>query len=335
MHDLQQAIHDQADSVGSHPDLSDVMRRVERRRRNSRRIGLAGAAALVVVCIGGVVAIGRRDPAPTSSSASSPTVATVPALVTEPGGLALGGVAQGVALDRHDAGAVTGPWSVVVRGPNGSLANDSAVVTFPDEAPGAALRPVHVGDEVASARDGAVIWKIAGGYARVQGDLPEADLIRIAAAVTIMSPPDGAPYPAVGPLAGFTVGAPEPYRSPSVHELRYYDSGAVGQSNALGNGLVYTGVYKGAWFEDQLLLDRSLSRVSVQGHPGIVSGVQGGNGTLAWEPSPGVVVYVGYSGGPLDGVAGSGLESLGQQSSLISAAAWDGLHAQVVEQSNG
>ncbi|MCU1397485.1 MAG: hypothetical protein JWN62_594 [Acidimicrobiales bacterium] len=335
MHDLQQAMRDQADTVGSHLDLADVMHRVHRRRRDARRIGVVGAAALVVVCIGGVVAIGRRDPSATSSSASSPTIATVPRLVTEPGGLSLDGVAQGVALDRHDAGAVTGPWSVVVRGPNGSLANDSAVVTFPDEAPGAALRPVHVGDEIGSARDGAVIWKISGGYARVQGDLPEADLIRIAAAVTIMFPPDGAPYPTVGALQGFTAGAPEPYRSPSVHELRYYDSGDVGQSNALGNGLVYTGVYLGAWFEDQLLLDHSVSRVSVQGHAGIVSGVQGGNGTLAWEPSPGVVVYVGYSGGPLDGVAGGGLVSLGEHSSAISAAAWDALHAQVVDQSNG
>ncbi|MCU1387001.1 MAG: hypothetical protein JWL72_339 [Ilumatobacteraceae bacterium] len=340
MHDLKQAIHDQADTVGSRPDLADVMRRVERRRREVRRIGVAGAGVLAVLCVAGVVVIGGRDTAPTTPLDAGPvgstaSEATAPSLVSEPGGLALGGVATGTALDRHDSGALAGPWSVIVRGPNGSLATDSAIVTFPDEAPGAALRPVMVGDVAGSARDGAVIWKISGQYARVQGDLPEADLIRIAEAVTIATPPGSAPFPTVAPISGFTIGAPEPYRSPSVHEMRYYDSAAVGEGAALGNGLTYTGVYLGAWFEDQLLLAHATTSGTVQSHPAVVSAVQGGNGTLAWEPSPGVVVYIGYSGGALDGLAAGGLAQLGERSSLISTAAWDALHPQVVEQSNG
>ncbi|MCU1396543.1 MAG: hypothetical protein JWM34_4971 [Ilumatobacteraceae bacterium] len=331
MTDLQESIRRQADTAAPHPDLDDVMRRVGRRRTETRRLGIASAAALVALCIAGVAVVGRHDPTVTETAAPTSTATPTtrpPAPVPDVGGIALAGSAERSALDRRDAAAEAGPWSVIVRGPHGSLGVDSAIVTYPDEAPGKALRPVQVGDVIGSARDGAVIWKLGIGYARVQGDLPEAELIRIADAVSVDA---GSGHAVVAPISGYTVGTPTPYRSPDVHELRYYSD--IAQDTLAG--LVYTGVFDGASFEDQLLQGDPTLGFHVDGHPAVVSTVQGGNATLAWELSPGVVAYVGYSGAQLTHETMATLQDLANASTVLTNAGWGALGAQVVEQPNG
>jgi len=73
----------------------------------------------------------------------------------------------------------------------------------------------------------------------------------------------------------------------------------------------------------------------VQNHPAVESGVNGGNGTLAWEPQPGVIAYVGYSGGAMDGAAEQALVTLADASHPLDQTQWDATNPQVVEQQNG
>jgi hypothetical protein len=66
----------------------------------------------------------------------------------------------------------------------------------------------------------------------------------------------------------------------------------------------------GGGFEDQIYAVHTDTGGLVNGKPAVVSSVFGGNGTLAWEPTPGLVAYVGYSGAPLDDKAITALQRL-------------------------
>lgn len=319
MTEIEHAIRRQAAATVTQPDLDDVMRRVSRRRGQTRRVGMVASALLVVLGVAGVVLIRRNDGA-------RPPLAPP----TDVSAIVISGAGAGSSLDRSDVNAAAGAWSVVVRRTrDGSLGAHGAVVTFPVGAPAATLRPVRVGDIDGSARDGAVIWPIAGQHAQVHGDLAEGDLIRIAAAVSIV---DG--HPALPALEGMTAQAAIPYRAASVHEVRY-GSTDVGEAAGLGNGLTYTGVFDGASFEDQLFDTRQQNGYTVQGHPAVVSDVQGGNASLAWEPAPGLVAYVGYSGAQLDAAAITSLVALAERTTSLTAAEWEATRPQVVEQQNG
>jgi len=72
----------------------------------------------------------------------------------------------------------------------------------------------------------------------------------------------------------------------------------------------------------------------VGGRPAVVSSVLGGNGTIAWEPAPGVVAYVGYSGGSLDDRAVAALRRLAERSRPLDDRQWRAVRPQRVDQAN-
>lgn len=272
--------------------------------RTIRRIAYVASAALVAVVVVVVVrAAGTDRPATRAAVPDGPFLAMV-----------IGGVPDGGTIERRDPTAVSGPWTVVVRRRDGSLGTHGAVVTFPvtDQGPG---QPVRVGRVAGSARAGIVSWPIAGARARIRGDLTRPQLLAIAAATTVVSG-----RPAVRAPAGFAVVASAPYRSPSVQEVRY-GTVSVGQDSALGAGLTYTGVVAGGGFEDQLYA-RAARRTTVGGRPAVISDLYGGNATLAWEPAPGLVAYVGYSGETLDDQAVAALRRLAERTRGLDRAQW-------------
>ncbi|WP_143049897.1 hypothetical protein [Asanoa ishikariensis] len=336
------------------PDVISFGRPDDRPRRPTRWVVVA---VLVAVALGAVTVLAFRDgpgPPPTTSAASpsatpaaSPTVTSAPSAPEHPGPpcLAVGwgqrpaprvsvaglridqATSAGSGLDRCDRTAIDGPWAVVVRGPGGSLGRQSAVVTFP-AAPLRSGRAVAVGGVGARAASGVVTWPVARKHARVRGDLSDAELVKLAALTRVV---DGRPV--VDAPAGFTVVASGPYRAPSLHELRY--GGAdVGEQDTLG-ALVYTGVTSGGWFEDQLYTEATRDGGTVDGQPAVLSGVAGGSATLAWEPAPGLVAFVGYSGGEPGDAALAALGRLAERTRVLDTAAWKALAPVTADQAIG
>jgi hypothetical protein len=300
------------------------------------------AAALAVIAV--LVFGDQRGPRLVTPTVASPTVplataagqpclpvgaAQNPPVAERMAGLLIDRVADGPGsgLDRCDRTAVDGPWTAVVRRPDGSLGRHGAVVTFPVGAPTAG-RSVGIDGVPGKAESGMVIWPVAGGYARIRGDLGEADLIAIAARTTVIIG-----RPTVNPPAGYTVVATGPYRPPTIHELRY-GSAAVGEQAALGDGLTYTGVTSGGGFEDQLYAVSTDNGGLVNDTPAVVSPVFGGNATLAWEPAPGVVAYIGYSGSLLDGKAIAALQRLAGRARVLTSTEWQATQPQTIDQIN-
>lgn len=272
------------------------------RWRPPRWLGALGAVVVVAAVIAALVLRGgggeaERSPTPSDSSvpqAGTSTVAAVPSPTVDASLTAAVMVSRrsafGNTLDRQDGHAKDGPWAVVVRRDDGSLGRHGAVVTFPVHATNGGV--VQVGDVVGRTTPNAVTWPIAGKYARIRGDLGRADLVRLAERTRI----NGA-RPRVRPPDGFAVAyRPEPYRSPHVHEARY-GPGDLIVAGKVG-GLVFTALAHGGAFEDRLYAQGARPAGKVHGHPAVLSSVGGGNATLAWEPAPGIVAYVGYSGTP-------------------------------------
>jgi hypothetical protein len=325
MTDLRTALHEHAAEISPHPDLDDVFQRVDRRRRTTRGIGIAACVALVALAGAGVLAV-RRDHVTDSPVAPVP----VPIGAIKLDGFAVGnGPLSGGPLERHDSSAVDGPWTIVVRAPDGSLGFHSAVVTYPVAEPTALATPVTVGDVNGFSGSRLVVWPVGDGWARVRGDVGIADLIRIAEATEVVNG-----LPTITDLDGFTVNALQTSRATAVDELRY-GSTDVGQGAVLGNGLTYTGVLTGGGFEDELFEVNARTGYMVQGHPAVVSSVNGGSGTLAWEPTPGVIAYVGYSGFSMNDRAIIGLLELANHTSPLTPEEWRAAGPQVSEQLNG
>ena len=99
-------------------------------------------------------------------------------------------------------------------------------------------------------------------------------------------------------------------------------------------GLCYTGITTSPGFENALYRVGYQPGPLVHGHPSVVSTVGGGNATLAWEPQPGLVAYVGYSGPALANEQIDALTRLAATSNVISPAEWTASHPQVVSQTN-
>ncbi len=260
--------------------------------------------------------------APCAPAGHGPAGPDLAGLLIDPARVRLSG-----ALERCDRTAREGPWTVVVRRPGGSLGRHGAVVTFPLQAPPGRDNGtlVNIDGVTGVSSGGAVTWPLAGGYARVRGDLSEAELVAVAARTVVV---DGRPV--VRPLTGLAVVSSGPYRPAVIHEVRY-GAAALGEQVALGDGLVYTGVATGGGFEDLLYAVHAGQDTN---RPGVVSTVLGGNGTLAWEPAPGVVAYVGYSGSPLTAGAAAALERLARRSRLLTTAEWRAIHPQTIEEVN-
>jgi hypothetical protein len=310
--------------------------------RPPRRAVVAGLAAVTcaALLVAGIVMV-RRGGGTEPGAAAEPSTAAEPARPSsaaetaqpsavaprpispcsaplEMAGLVIGGVPleQGSTLERCDRKAADGPWTAVVRRHDGSLGSHGAVVTFPVALPAGGL-PVTVNGVAGKAVGGSVTWPLAKSYARIRGDLDQAALLAIASRTTVAGG-----RPRVRPPAGYTVVASGPYRAPAVHEVRY-GSDEVGEARALGGGLTYTVLSNGGGgFEDQLYLQGATPGGLVGGVPAVVSQVGGGNATLAWELEPGVVAYIGYSGGMLDDAAVAGLRRLAARARLVSLADW-------------
>ncbi len=320
------------------------------RRPPPRRLVVVVLIAAVVVAVLVVTHLGQphdgapdaqtHQPSPSAPQASRAAASTAASPfrcpTTSPGAasaapdeaaaLAIGDPASATALLRRDASAAQGPWSVVVRRDGGSFGSQSAVVTFPAEA--LAGPPVDVGGHTGTRGPRTIVWPVAGARARVRGDLPAKELVSIARATTIASR-----RPVVRPPAGYTVSVPRPYRPTEVHELRYTNDADLGRAGA-ELGFVYTGVLRGAAFEDQLFALNVPSTASVAGHPAFVSRLMGGSATLAWSPAPGVIAYVGYSGGPLNARTTAALGCLARASRLMSDAEWRATRPVVGRQPN-
>jgi hypothetical protein len=308
------------------------------------------AAVLAGVLVAAVAFFAFRDdpgpqaappPAPTPTLSSEPTAEVTespgppcvpvgsgqrPAPTTSVAGLSLAD--GGSASDSCDRAALDGPWTVVLRRPDGSLGRRGAVVTFPVDPP-APGRAVTVGRVRGTAVDRMITWPVAGAYAQVRGDLSQGDLVALALATKVVDD-----HPTVSAPAGLRVVASGPYRPPSVHQVRY-GAESVGERDVLGGGLVYTGVTSGGGFEDQLFAAPDVSDAGpVDGFPAVVSGVAGGNATLAWEPEPGVVVYVGYSGAELSDTTIAALRRLATRGQILDNAAWQATAPQTINQQN-
>jgi hypothetical protein len=321
----------------------------EEPRRVPRWVVVAGILAGVALLVGALVAVGTRGrpvagprvPAvtgpigttgPTGADPTAPACLPVgwgqqPAVSGSVAGLRIDGTPTRGGLDRCDRTVAGGPWTVVVRRPDGSLGRRGAVVTFPAE-PSVGGRGVAVGGVTGSAATGSVTWPVGGGHARVRGDLAEADLVAIAARTRVE-----AGRPAVDPPAGLAVVTTGPYRAPSVHETRF-GSASVGESAALGDGLTFTGVTSGGGYEDVMYTRTTRDGGPVGGRPAVVSDAFGGNGTIAWEPAPGLVAYIGYSGSLMDDAAVAALRRLADRARPMTAAQWAEAGANVTDQTN-
>lgn len=297
-------------------------------------LAVAIGLAVAVSTLGGTSA--QPPPrTPTPGITTSPDSTATPQIRRETvlptiGALALGGHRGDVFLARSDSGAVNGAWTVVVRRADGSLGQRGAVVTYPAHTSdftdtGA---PVRVGTVTGIAGRGFILWPLGKGHARVRGDLPAADLLSIAELTTV-----AAGRPRVRAPEGFRVIAVGPYRLPLIHEIRY-GSSELGLGLALGGGLTYTGLTSGGGFEDALYAGGATPAGIVQGVPAVVSAVQGGNGTLAWEPSPGVVAYVGWSGAEMSPKAVTALRTLAQGAHLLTPRQWLATKPDLNEQEN-
>ena len=319
MNELAEILHEQAASSRPRADLDATLRRAQVRRQRSIGIRIVGAVGVVVLLVVGIATLQGQGGDPTQVGGHAPR--RLPALVIR-------GETPVHGLDRRDSTATLGPWTVVVRRPRGSLGLHGAVVTFPAPAPTSG-KPVSVHGATGRLGGGELVWPVHGKFARVRGDLADADLLAIARRTSIE-----AGRPSVHPPAGLVSVFTGPYRAPIVHEARY-GSAPLGEGRALGNGLAYTGALSAGGFEDQLFAGHGQTGYRVNGHPAVLSAVQGGNGTLAWELSPGVVVYVGYSGNSLSDAAGRALTRLAERTRLISAGDWNAHHPQASEQTNG
>jgi len=118
---------------------------------------------------------------------------------------------------------------------------------------------------------------------------------------------------------GFPVIVIGPSRLPLIHEIRY-GSSKPGLRLALVEGLTCSGLTSGERFEDALFAAGATLAGRVRGVPAVVSSVLGGNGTLAWEPSPGVVAYAGWSGAEMSPRAVTALRVLAQGAHLLTPA---------------
>ncbi|MFF2367378.1 hypothetical protein ACFVU0_32375 [Streptomyces sp. NPDC058122] len=158
--------------------------------------------------------------------------------------------------------------------------------------------------------------------------MPQSELIAVAAATSVAS---GRPEVASPP--GLSVTATGTSRPTYIHEARY-SSAETGEVDGLSGGLTFTGVARCGGLEDQLYAARVQTAGTVKGKPAIITSAFGGNGALAWEPAPGVVAYIGYSGAQLDKGAVAALRRLAARTRLLSPEQWQATSPATSDQIN-
>jgi hypothetical protein len=264
-------------------------------------------------------------PTPGPNFAAEIDLANVPAgedsmrVCTVPvGGLVLAApsAVPGWTVEHWDCGALRGPWSMVIRGTGGHLGFHSAVVTFPVAQLGTGTPAKQPRAGRWDHRSQMLVWPLAGSHAQIVGDLGQAKLADLARRVTVRS---GKPH--LSAPSGFTVSAAMTYRAPVVHEMRYSTTelGAVGK---LGNSVVYTGATSGGTFESEAFRTHATPAGLVHGRPAIGYEIRGRQAALAWEPSPGTVLYIGFNGSSSATNVLETLRSLAEDGRELTAAQW-------------
>lgn len=250
-----------------------------------------------------------------------------------PGGLAIASVGsinesyQHSTLVRSDPEAASGPYSVVVRRVDGSLGSASAVVTYTAGKTGAEEEIVTNPSTGVST----LSTPTTGGRIQVRGvSLSNNEVRAVAMAATII---DGSPVVDLpASLDMFSVVAEGSQRPAMISEARY-GCDALGEEQALG-ALCYTGVATSLGFEDAVYRGDFEPGPPVAGHASVISKIGGGNATLAWEPRPGVIAYVGYSGNDFGDDQLVALARLANRATFLSPEEWSATEPQVVIQTN-
>jgi hypothetical protein len=302
----------------------------------------------IVLAVVGVTSYAVRRSAVSSTPRPAPTPRTVgtvgatvpwnsvialPAVSQRPfpidtAAVVLGEVPQFAALERTDGAAAQGPWSLVVRRRDGSLGRHGAVITYPVSRP-AWGRPVRVGRAIGTAVAGGFVWPLAGKYARIRSDLPPPEVVRLALATTAVSA-----VPAIHPLSGYWIAPAAPYRSGSIHEIRYHAS-QLGSAAAGLDGLIYTGLLTaGGGFEDRLYARSATDAGQLHGRPAVANVTTGGNDVVAWEVAPGTIAYLGYSGAEFGPQTVGVLRQLAGRSRALCGRHWRASSPQRTEQRN-
>jgi hypothetical protein len=253
-------------------------------------------------------------------------VASLQPCQVDVGGLVLGDPppVSGWSLERYDCNAPSGPWSLVIRSTGGRFGVDGAVVTFPvrgsstgqplTKPPGARWYP-------ALAR---LVWPLGGSYAQIVGDQERSTLADLAMRITVEA---GKPHlkspESLTTQHGFVAAMTIPYASALVHEMRYRASD-LRQETKFGDANLYTGVLTGAAVESEAYQVHARAAGLVRGRPAIYVAVPGSHRTLAWEPVPGEVMYIGVSGAETTStrVTIEALRALADTGKAVTATQW-------------
>ena len=337
MNELAETLARYAAGVDPVANLADVYRRADRRRRRAHRARIALVAFTAVAAVGALLAVTGSGRAGDGSATPPPAAPTsVPPAVLPLGGLLITGAGvdasyRHATLDRSDAAAGRGPYAVVVRRVDGRLGTASAVVTYPvpDDVQGDGevhtdySTGTNLSTLVASRPGGRVLVRAAG--------LAAGEVVSIASVTSVV---DGRPVVSASEaMVKYAVVATGTLRPPIVSEARY-GCDALGEGGTLG-GLCYTGLAASPGFENALYEKGFEPGPLVNGHLSVVSTLGGGNATLAWEPQPGVVAYVGYSGNGLGRDQIDALARLATRTTLDTPAEWAATRPDTVAQTNG
>jgi hypothetical protein len=290
MNDLRELLAREADRVQPKGDLDDVYRRADRQQRHTKTRNVVLSAAALLVFAGGVLTVSTSNGSKIrTSSQSEVTAASLGGMVISDAKTPASYKAS--TLDRRDPDTADGPYSLVVRAKNGSMIQRTAVVTYqPNVVATVPARPGTIGasgaTELSIARDGGTLRVRAVG-------LTPAEITGIGDATQVV---DDRPEVALSSLPEFSVIASGSWTPSTVREARY---GCADLGEIDTQGLCYTGVTFSPGFEDALFEAGFQPGPLVAGRPSAVSTIGGGSGTLAWEPRPGVIAYIGYSANPL------------------------------------
>ena len=313
----------QAAAVRPTADLADVHRRVRRQRRRSRTT--RATVVVLLLAIGLTVAGARRRSSQGSALVNPPEVdiESVGALVLpEADGIVL---PPNGTVERIDPSAPSSPRSIILRRPGGHLGDGSIVITAghdPSSTDPSAGLPTPVSPVTTYDRPHGSISISAAG-------VPEADIAAIASHTDLI---DGAPVVRpTGGLRSYAVASAASNRPPIIREARY-GCDAVGEPTLAG--LCYTGLATSAGFEDAIYMIGFQPGPPVRGMPTVLSVVGGGSATLAWEPTPGVIAYVGYSGVERAENAGPALARLAERAMIVSSTEWQASNPQRSDQNN-
>jgi hypothetical protein len=327
MNDLRELLTREADRVNPKADLDDVFRRADRQRRRTKTRNVVLSAVALLAFVGGTL---------TAGSSNDIKIRTRPRSdVTE---ASLGGMVisdaktpasyKAFTLDRRDPDAADGPYSAVVRAKNGSIAQRTAVVTYvPGVLVMAEVRPEITGASGVTER----LSSLANGTLRVRAvGLTPAEINGIGAATQVVG---GRPVLTLSALPEFSVVASGSWAPSTIREARY-GCDALGEVDT--QGLCYTGLTLSPGFEDALLEAGFQPGPLVAGRPSAVSMIGGGSGSLAWEPRPGVIAFIGYSADPLVSEASTvdAMARLAERVRLLSPDEWTATNPAVSAQTN-